>query len=539
MEEKIINDFNKHFKNKYKIYKIYEKNGQAIIFADTDIAMDDGIFFYKDEDYIRAITPIAIPDIYKKIVKEDNLIYDITENKEIKHSTEYGKGYYQKIDKYYKDGSTRYFYSPQEWEAYQKNKGQDAYRKEQAKKKEIAKKESEHGYDMSGYNKWKKEQENKEKERLAEERRKKAEETIKRRDAEIKANLDRERERIRLENEEKERRRKFAEETIARREAEIKDNISREQERIRKEKEQKVELSNWLSTNSDSPINIMNSIINFSDGLDEYTPTKEELLDNDQMINDVYLWIAENKEKEETDPKTGLKIKNYDISIEEEMKLVNPGFYYSDEIHNFSQTHNTLEITKEYTKQGDDFMDNSMNCYACTTAMALRQKGYDVTAGKDSDGIDALNNDSEIGEAYDNLWTGKFTEYDYYNSTKKNISEEPPGSYGDFNISWVLPNGLSNGHSIFYKVDYEGNVHYYDCQNGKEMTNSDFDKIMRDADDEYAMYLYSDGTIKTKKTGNKMVYSRYKRLDNQEFVGADAMKEAKKISSTIVIKGGN
>ena len=530
MEEQIINDFNKHFKNKYKIY---EKNGQAIIFADTNIAMDDGIFFYKDKDYIRAVTPLVIPDIYRKIVKEDNLIYDTTNNEKLEHSTEYGKGFYQKIEKYYPDGRTRYFYSPQEWAAYQENKGQDEFRKKQAQKKAVAQKS-----DMTGYDKWKKEQE----EIKKEERRQMAEETIRRRDAEIKANLDRERERIRLENEEKERkaeeRRKFAEETIARREAEIKDNISREQNRIKEELARKIELSNWLTTNSDSPVNIMNNVINFSEGLDEYTPTEMELLDNDQMINDVYQWITDNKELEMTDPKTGLKIKNYSLPIEEEMKLVNPGFYYSDEINNFSKTHDTTDITFEYLAQGDNFIDNSMNCYACTTAMALRQKGYDVTAGKDADGIDAFNTDSEIGEKYDNLWTGKFTEYDYFNKTNKSISNEPPGSYGDFNFQWVLPNGLSQGHSIFYKVDYEGNVHYYDCQNGKEMTSSDFDKIIKDSADEYAIYYYSDGTVKEKKTGNKMIYSRYKRLDNQEFVGAKAMKEANKISSTIVVKGG-
>ena len=75
MGEKILQDFNEHFHNKYEVYKIYEKDGEAMIFADTHIAWDDGIFWYKDKDYIRAITPFAGGSTYNKIVKEENLIY--------------------------------------------------------------------------------------------------------------------------------------------------------------------------------------------------------------------------------------------------------------------------------------------------------------------------------------------------------------------------------------------------------------------------------------------------------------------------------
>ena len=64
---------------------------------------------------------------------------------------DYGKGYYQKIDKYYSDGRPRYFYTKQEWDAYQENKGQEQFRKDQ-----NAKKVADSRNNMSGYDSWKK-----------------------------------------------------------------------------------------------------------------------------------------------------------------------------------------------------------------------------------------------------------------------------------------------------------------------------------------------------------------------------------------------
>ena len=56
--------------------KIYEKNGEAIVIADTDIACDDRMFYYKDEKHIRAITPVAYPQVCDKLLNEKNVIYD-------------------------------------------------------------------------------------------------------------------------------------------------------------------------------------------------------------------------------------------------------------------------------------------------------------------------------------------------------------------------------------------------------------------------------------------------------------------------------
>ena len=82
----------------------------------------------------------------------------------LQHDLEYGKQHYAKIDNYYAGGRARYFWTKEEWDAYQREKQgeeQDKFKKNQAQKKTALDKEAERGNDMSGYNKWKKEQEEK------------------------------------------------------------------------------------------------------------------------------------------------------------------------------------------------------------------------------------------------------------------------------------------------------------------------------------------------------------------------------------------
>lgn len=73
---------------------------------------------------------------------------------ELKHASQYN--YYNKIDKYYPDGTARYFYTKAEWDAYQDGINQGNYKNEQAKKK-VA----EDRNDMSGYASWKKKEDEK------------------------------------------------------------------------------------------------------------------------------------------------------------------------------------------------------------------------------------------------------------------------------------------------------------------------------------------------------------------------------------------
>lgn len=47
---------------------------------------------------------------------------------ELKHAAKYG--YYNKLDKYYPDGTARYFYTKAEWDAYQDGLNQENYKNE-------------------------------------------------------------------------------------------------------------------------------------------------------------------------------------------------------------------------------------------------------------------------------------------------------------------------------------------------------------------------------------------------------------------------
>ncbi len=107
----------------------------------------------------------------------------------------------------------------------------------------------------------------------------------------------------------------------------------------------------------------------------------------------------------------------------------------------------------------------TMNCTFCTTAMALREKGYDVKAAK-----------RERGTYTDALFQKAFNspERDMSRQTAdsmlKELGQNGEGSYGNLTVHWKL----GGGHSIFWKVE-NGNTKIYDGQNGREYTNSDND----------------------------------------------------------------
>jgi len=450
-------------------------------------------------------------------------------------------GYYAKLEDFWGKGKHRYFYTKAEWDAYNKNKqaAQNAGADRAAKEKENAAKKTPVQQAQSGREaaiKQAQENEKKRKEEEALKAARQAEAERKNRQAEV----NKEAEQIKAEREVKrkayienfQKNAKKTEEERKNRQAEV----NAEAEKIKAEKEEALKNKDYIKwykeknaaeieKNSEQMKNDSNSILNVMTDIIDYTvpETTDEfnqlvsdysagifqmkIAENDEKIKDVYEWIEANKETEEIDPKTGFRIKNYELSTEEEMKIVNPGYYYSDQQMVDELLYGIGVGPNEYAN----------NCYACTQAMALRKKGYDVTPGSDVDGIMASGTDPEIGTSYDNLWTGKFTDYDDYKDTYRNISKEPVGSYGDFN--WSYFDGTQwCGHSIFYEVKADG-VHYYDCQNGFE---------------------YDESTIKKLNDSTLNFTSRYKRLDNQEFKASQKMKDSGKISKkTMKTKGGS
>lgn len=112
-----------------------------------------------------------------------------------------------------------------------------------------------------------------------------------------------------------------------------------------------------------------------------------------------------------------------------------------------------------------DFPDQgtTMNCTFCTTAMALREKGYNVKAAKSDDGwytddlFNATFNSPEI----------KMKKQKTGRDVLDTLASNGKDSYGNLTVSWKL----GGSHSLFWKNE-NGKVHIYDGQDGKELTDS-------------------------------------------------------------------
>ena len=105
------------------------------------------------------------------------------------------------------------------------------------------------------------------------------------------------------------------------------------------------------------------------------------------------------------------------------------------------------------------------NCMLCTTAMIMREKGYDVKANKIDEGIFEKN----LDKAFDGPNT-KFKQL-RVNDTDKiydKLAKEGDGAYGNLTVQFWL----GGGHSVFWKVE-NGEARIYDAQSGEEYKRND------------------------------------------------------------------
>jgi len=147
-----------------------------------------------------------------------------------------------------------------------------------------------------------------------------------------------------------------------------------------------------------------------------------------------------NLATEKTDPESGYKLKNEKMSkntTKEDMSYVN-----------MEQQYAGMKQKNRDAKEG-----TSMNCSLCTTAMVLRQKGYDVRAGKTKEG-------TSYQEQEKRYKGGKFT-LGTFKDIIKELEKQPEGSYGHFSVEWREAYG--GAHSMFYKIE-NGKPVIYDCQ---------------------------------------------------------------------------
>lgn len=105
----------------------------------------------------------------------------------------------------------------------------------------------------------------------------------------------------------------------------------------------------------------------------------------------------------------------------------------------------------------------TMNCTFCTTAMALREKGYDVRARKTRDGFYA----DDLFKATFNSPEIKMSRRSKPDDVLKTLASNGNGAYGNLTVMWTL----GGGHSVFWKNE-NGRTHIYDGQSGEEITSS-------------------------------------------------------------------
>lgn len=121
-------------------------------------------------------------------------------------------------------------------------------------------------------------------------------------------------------------------------------------------------------------------------------------------------------------------------------------------------------MTAEQNKDNvnPDFPDEGsvQNCMLCTTAMAMREKGYDVKARKIDEGLFEKN----LNKAFDGPNSDfKKLKAHSVDQIYDKLAKEGEGAYGNLTVQFYF----GGGHSVFWKVE-NGKTHIYDGQSSEE-----------------------------------------------------------------------
>lgn len=141
---------------------------------------------------------------------------------------------------------------------------------------------------------------------------------------------------------------------------------------------------------------------------------------------DMDMRLKNIRQEEIHDPDTGLPIKAYETTFEEDMALIN---YH-----------------RQNEKDMLDSWEYGYNCSACTIAMCLRMQGYDVSANARGE----MEWNSKRWDMFKEVThSGEFNDKnEFYNY----VISQPAGSYGDISVDWAS----GSGHSMFYKISDDG-----------------------------------------------------------------------------------
>ena len=158
----------------------------------------------------------------------------------------------------------------------------------------------------------------------------------------------------------------------------------------------------------------------------------------------------ENRKNEETDPKTGLKLKSDpNASVKDDMKMVNREYAYG------------MFAKELWDIDSKKTMGHTENCMLCTTAMDLKRRGYDVKAGSSKEGYYAKDVTNWYKEK-------KAPTMGRFNSIIEQLNKQPEGSHGNLMVYWKE----GGGHSMFYRIEDNKPV-IYDAQSNKTYTVND------------------------------------------------------------------
>lgn len=141
-----------------------------------------------------------------------------------------------------------------------------------------------------------------------------------------------------------------------------------------------------------------------------------------------------------------------------------------------SPTESMKLVNPDYPQNG-----NTMNCTLCTIAMSMREKGYNVRAGKEYDG---MYTDDLLMKTF-NSENMKFKGKNNKETVLNTLQSQGEGAYGDLTLRWQY----GGGHSIFWKNE-NGKTHIYDAQSGEEYksSNGSLDQIIKAANIKQSSY---------------------------------------------------
>ena len=174
------------------------------------------------------------------------------------------------------------------------------------------------------------------------------------------------------------------------------------------------------------------------------------------------------RETEELDPETGLYLKNREMSIDEDIDRVNPG----------------------YGK--DDYF--STNCAMCTVAMDMRRRGYDVHASTmfdkpgNTDMYPIMDSWYEGGSRkhikHDTPYAFDDEDFDphtpklkeYASAVMKEMKSYGNGARGELIVCWNTDFGSS--HSVFFTVEKNRPIIYDTQTHEKYATSHDIEEFL-------------------------------------------------------------